>query len=49
MRWDPTEDRRYALLDRDPTAGDNKSRTGYRRFRHASTMFAQTERDDLLI
>jgi hypothetical protein len=27
MRWDPAEDRRYALMDRDPTAGDNKSRT----------------------
>jgi CRISPR-associated endonuclease/helicase Cas3 len=27
MRWDPIEDRRYALMDRDPTAGDNKSRT----------------------
>ncbi len=27
MRWDPTEDRRYALLDRDPTATGNKSRT----------------------
>ncbi len=27
MRWDPTEDRRYALMDRDPTASDNKSRT----------------------
>lgn len=27
MRWDPSEDRRYALMDRDPTAGDNKSRT----------------------
>lgn len=27
MRWDPVEDRRYALLDRDPTASDNKSRT----------------------
>lgn len=27
MRWDPMEDRRYALMDRDPTASDNKSRT----------------------
>lgn len=27
MRWDPVEDRRYALLDRDPTASDNKPRT----------------------
>jgi len=27
MRWDPAEDRRYALMDRDPTAFDNKSRT----------------------
>lgn len=27
MRWDPTEDRRYALMDRDPTASDNKPRT----------------------
>ena len=27
MRWDPTEDRRYALMDRDPTANNNKSRT----------------------
>jgi hypothetical protein len=27
MRWDPFEDRRYALMDRDPTASDNKSRT----------------------
>jgi len=27
MRWDPSEDRRYALMDRDPTASDNKSRT----------------------
>jgi hypothetical protein len=27
MRWDPIEDRRYALMDRDPTASDNKSRT----------------------
>lgn len=27
LRWDPSEDRRYALLDRDPTAGDNKPRT----------------------
>ena len=27
MRWDPIDDRRYALLDRDPTASDNKSRT----------------------
>jgi hypothetical protein len=27
MRWDPAEDRRYALMDRDPTASDNKSRT----------------------
>ena len=27
LRWDPNEDRRYALMDRDPTASDNKSRT----------------------
>jgi hypothetical protein len=27
LRWDPMEDRRYALMDRDPTASDNKSRT----------------------
>jgi hypothetical protein len=27
MRWDPVEDRRYALMDRDPTAADNKPRT----------------------
>lgn len=27
LRWDPGEDRRYALLDRDPTANDNKPRT----------------------
>jgi len=27
LRWDPSEDRRYALLDRDPTASDNKSRS----------------------
>jgi hypothetical protein len=27
MRWDPVEDRRYALMDRDPTAFDNKSQT----------------------
>ena len=27
MRWDPTEDRRYALMDRDPTANDNKVHT----------------------
>jgi len=27
MRWDPAEDRRYALMDRDPTASDNKPRT----------------------
>lgn len=27
MRWDPVEDRRYALMDRDPTANDNKPRT----------------------
>lgn len=27
MRWDPIEDRRYALLDRDPTASGNKPRT----------------------
>ncbi len=27
MRWDPVEDRRYALMDRDPTTADNKSRT----------------------
>ena len=27
MRWDPIEDRRYALMDRDPTASDNKPHT----------------------
>jgi hypothetical protein len=27
MRWDPLDDRRYALMDRDPTAPDNKSAT----------------------
>lgn len=27
MRWDPIEDRRYALMDRDPTAHGNESRT----------------------
>jgi hypothetical protein len=27
MRWDPAEDRRYALMDRDPTASNNKPRT----------------------
>src|SRR6266511_2491459 len=27
MRWDPVDDRRYALMDRDPTASDNKSTT----------------------
>ena len=27
MRWDPVEDRRYALMDRDPTASDNRTRT----------------------
>jgi hypothetical protein len=27
LRWDPIEDRRYALMDRYPTASDNKSRT----------------------
>ena len=27
MRWDPTEDRQYALMDRNPTAKDNKART----------------------
>ena len=27
LRWDPAEDRRYALLDRDPTASNNKSRS----------------------
>lgn len=27
MRWDPVEDRRYALMDRDPTASDNRPRT----------------------
>jgi CRISPR-associated endonuclease/helicase Cas3 len=27
LRWDPIEDRRYALMDRNPTASDNKSRT----------------------
>ncbi len=27
MRWDPLDDRRYALMDRNPTASDNKSTT----------------------
>ncbi len=27
MRWDPVEDRRYALMDRNPTAPGNESRT----------------------
>ncbi|GIW39497.1 MAG: hypothetical protein KatS3mg076_0074 [Candidatus Binatia bacterium] len=27
LRWDPIEDRRYALMDRDPTASDNRPRT----------------------
>lgn len=27
MRWDPLDDRRYALMDRNPTATDNKSTT----------------------
>jgi CRISPR-associated endonuclease/helicase Cas3 len=27
LRWDPAEDRRYALLDRDPTASGNKPHT----------------------
>lgn len=27
MRWDPREDRRYALMDRDPTASGNAPRT----------------------
>jgi hypothetical protein len=27
MRWDPLDDRRYALMDRDPTASYNKSTT----------------------
>jgi len=27
MRWDPIEDRRYALMERDPTAPGNKPRT----------------------
>jgi hypothetical protein len=27
MRWDPVDDRRHALMDRDPTASDNKSTT----------------------
>jgi hypothetical protein len=26
-RWDPLDDRRYAMMDRDPTASDNKSST----------------------
>jgi hypothetical protein len=30
MRWDPIEDRRYALMDRDPTASDNESSTVWR-------------------
>ena len=27
LRWDPIEDRRYALMDRDPTASDNNIRS----------------------
>lgn len=27
MRWDPADDRRYALMDKDPTASGNKSAT----------------------
>lgn len=27
LRWDPQDDRRYALMDRDPTASGNKART----------------------
>ena len=27
MRWDPLEDRRYALMDRDPTASGNRPQT----------------------
>jgi hypothetical protein len=27
MRWDPQDDRRYALMDRDPTASGNESTT----------------------
>lgn len=27
MRWDPIDDRRYALMDQDPTASNNKSAT----------------------
>ncbi len=27
MRWDPLDDRRYALMDKDPTGSDNKSTT----------------------
>jgi hypothetical protein len=27
MRWDQLDDRRYALMDKDPTASDNKSTT----------------------
>ncbi len=27
MRWDPIEDRRYALMDRDPTSSGNEART----------------------
>ncbi len=29
MRWDPNEDRRYALMWSDPTASDNKSLTNW--------------------
>jgi hypothetical protein len=29
MRWDPVEDRRYALMWSDPTASDNKSLTNW--------------------
>lgn len=29
MRWDPNEDRRYALMWKDPTASDNKTLTNW--------------------
>jgi hypothetical protein len=29
MRWDPQEDRRYAMMWRDPTASDNKAKTNW--------------------
>lgn len=29
MRWDPQEDRRYAVMWSDPTASDNKAKTNW--------------------